>query len=99
MYSQDSEFTKNYKQAMHWYRRAAEQGNPEAQHNMAAMYFDGRGIPQDYVQAYAWFSVAAANGVEISPPERDKTAKRLTPEQLAKGQELAASYFEKYQPK
>ena len=91
--------TKNDKQAVAWWRKAAEQGHPFAQGSIAACYGDGSGVPQDYVQTYAWFSVAAANGVEEFAKSRDKAAKLLTPDQLAKGQELAASYFEKYQPK
>ena len=90
---------QDYKQAVTWYRKAAEQGDEGAQHNLGAMYGRGEGATQDFVKSYAWYSVAAANGSKQSSEARDNAAQRLTPDQLAKGQELAASYFEKYQPK
>jgi TPR repeat protein len=30
------------------------------------MYYNGNGVPKDDVQAYAWFSVARANGLNES---------------------------------
>lgn len=45
------------------YRKAAEQGDATAQFNLGVIYDNGRGVPQDYQRAYAWFSVAAVNGV------------------------------------
>ena len=38
----------------------AEQGDSEAHYNLGAMYRDGRGAPQDYVQAHLWFNLAAS---------------------------------------
>lgn len=40
----------------------AQQGNPNAQHNLGVHYFDGDGVPQDYRQAAAWFGKAAQQG-------------------------------------
>lgn len=90
---------KDHKKAFHWLLKSAEQGFAISQGAVGGYYGDGIGVPQDLVKAYAWFSVATANGVEDFMSSRDNTAQRLTPDQLAKGQELAASYFEKYQPK
>ncbi len=36
---------------MRWFRLAADQGVPSAQHNVGVSYETGRGVPQDYVQA------------------------------------------------
>ena len=46
---------------------AAEQGFALAQFNLGYMYGSGEGIPKDYVQAYAWYNIAA--------PQRNETAK------------------------
>ena len=40
----------------------AEQGNVAAQIVLGQMYYDGQGTPQDFKQAYIWFSVATAMG-------------------------------------
>ena len=40
----------------------AETGNPLAQFNLALLYYDGHGAPQDYEAAFHWFSRAANQG-------------------------------------
>jgi hypothetical protein len=52
---------QNYKEAAKWYRLAAEQGSVEAACTLADLYLNGRGVAQDLVTAYAWFSIAADN--------------------------------------
>jgi hypothetical protein len=42
-----------------WFRRAAEQGNADAMFNLAGLYGEGRGVPQDYAQEAAWLRKAA----------------------------------------
>lgn len=46
----------------HWYRQAAEQGNVDAQVNLAVLYKKGQGVPQDLTAAARWFRQAAAQG-------------------------------------
>ena len=50
---------KNYSEALKWYRKAAEQGNAEAQINLGGMYLYGKGVPQDNSKAVKWFRKAA----------------------------------------
>ena len=57
------------------------------------MYNDGIGVPQNAVMAYIWLSVAAAQGNEEARANRDKAVIQLTPEQLARGQDIAARCF------
>ena len=38
---------KDYKQAVYWFRKAADQGNAGAQYNLGAMYAKGEGVPKD----------------------------------------------------
>ncbi|MBS1875915.1 MAG: sel1 repeat family protein [Acidobacteria bacterium] len=40
----------------------AEAGDPPAQFNLALLFYDGRGAPQDYEAAFHWFSRAANQG-------------------------------------
>ena len=54
--------SQNDRQAVFWYRKAAEQGDAKAQFNLGVMYMDGRGVAQDDRQAVAWFQKAAAQG-------------------------------------
>jgi uncharacterized protein len=40
----------------------AAQGNAEAQYNLGLLYYNGRGVPQDYAKAREWFEQAADQG-------------------------------------
>ena len=46
----------NYVEAAFLFRKAAEQGDGDAQFNLGLMYAKGKGVPQDYVEAYKWYS-------------------------------------------
>jgi TPR repeat protein len=82
--------------AMAEFRPLAEQGNILAQYQVGWAYYNGLGVPQDYIEAYAWYSVAAANGSVNAAGRRDALARELTPSQLEKGQGLARIYFSQY---
>ena len=58
------------------------------------MYDNGYGVPKDNVRAYVWWSVAASQGNEYSKVFREMVSERLTPDQLARGQEIATKCFE-----
>ena len=62
MYANGQCVTQDYKQAVHWYTESAEQGNANAQNNLALMYSIGEGITQDYKQAVYWYKQAAEQG-------------------------------------
>ena len=89
---------QNHFRAFHWYTKAATQGNDWAQFYLGRMYHLGHGVSKDYVKAYAWRSVATRQGAKkgTTRPDLDTITKKLTPGQLAEGQELAAEYWEKY---
>jgi len=83
-------------EAVHWYRRAAEQGNTRAMSNLGVMYDDGEGVPQDDVQAHLWFNLAASRLTgeqrEIAVRGRDNVADRMTPEDRSEAQRLAREW-------
>ena len=45
---------KDLQQAAEWYKRAAEQGDPQAQVALGNMYLSGEGVPQDISKAAFW---------------------------------------------
>lgn len=47
------------REAAHWYRRAAEEGNPQAQYVYALMYLTGSGVARDDKQGMSWLQLAA----------------------------------------
>jgi TPR repeat protein len=52
----------NYKKAVKWYRKAAEQGVAEAQCNLGNMYINGEGVKQDLSKAKMLFGQSCDNG-------------------------------------
>ncbi|WP_275113977.1 tetratricopeptide repeat protein [Psychromonas antarctica] len=42
--------------------KIAKQGDAEAQYNQGLIYFNGKGVPQDYKQAAMWYRKAAEQG-------------------------------------
>ena len=51
MYANGQSVPKDFTQAVYWYKKAAEQGLPDAQYKLADLYLNGRGVPKDYTQA------------------------------------------------
>ena len=54
--------TKDLRATASWYRKAADQGLPIAQHNLGVMHRDGIGVARDGRQARDWFRKAAEQG-------------------------------------
>ncbi|HUT50770.1 MAG TPA: hypothetical protein VM325_15635 [Alphaproteobacteria bacterium] len=77
---------------MRWYRKAALQGDADAQNNLGLMYANGEGVPKKHVMAYMWWSLAAAAGNKEAAKNLDIVKKRMTPAQVAKAQEMAAKW-------
>ena len=53
----------NYKKAIEWYEKAAEQGDAEAQYNLGVMYENGQGVDVNYKKAIEWYEKAAEQGL------------------------------------
>jgi hypothetical protein len=53
---------QDYKEAVNWFRKAAEQGHAMAQFNLGRMYYDGQGVAQDFKEAVNWYRKAAEQG-------------------------------------
>ena len=62
MYYNGQGVRQDYTQAVQWYRKAAEQGDAEAQYNLGLMYYKGEGVRQDLALAQEWFGKACQNG-------------------------------------
>ena len=68
-------------------RLAAERANADAQYLLALMYFEGKGVPLDYAEAYRLLTPVASR---LAPGEsrdraarlRDFLAQRMTPEEV-----------------
>jgi len=90
-----------YPEALDWFRKAAYQGHARAQFYLGVSYEVGEIIPQDFVEAYAWYSVSAAsrkdNGQDIE--YRNRVAKRLSASGIERAQTRARKLHDAIQAK
>jgi len=60
--AQAQTFDDGLAEAVKWYRKAAEQGDADAQFNLGVMYDEGHGVLQDDAEAVKWYRKAAEQG-------------------------------------
>ena len=83
---------EDYAEAVHWFRRAADQGLKTAQWFLGTMYQTGYGVQQDYVQAHMWYNLSAAQGWGAAAENRTMLERAMTPAQVAEAQKLAREW-------
>lgn len=93
-------------QAAHWYLKAAESGNPEAQNQVGYFYQTGIGVRVDLERAAHWFQLASSSGMGWAKVnlgvsylrgegvrQNVSTARQLFLEGVDKGIGLGATYL------
>ncbi|GEM_PF-4742584 len=59
MFYKGQSVSQDYKKAVHWFTKAAEQNHVIAQSNLGLMYAKGQGVNQDYEVAAKWLKMSA----------------------------------------
>jgi TPR repeat protein len=62
MYKAGLSVHRDYKQALAWYRKAADQNLADAEQEMGYFYQSGLGAKRDYAQALSWYRRSAIDG-------------------------------------
>ena len=86
---------KDLKEAVKWFRKAADQGLAVSQYNLGAMYANGQGVGQNNVTAYAWWNIAATDGDPDAKNNKPVLAKRMTPAQITEAEALVKEMVKK----
>jgi TPR repeat protein len=83
--------SRDYAEALKWFRKAAEQGNGDGLANMGDAYAGGYGVPQNYVLAYMYVELAQAREAKtlILKMTRVAVLKNVTKAQIAEAKSLA----------
>ncbi len=61
-YAEGNGVPKSEAEAFRWWRRAADQGNADAQNMMGNCCFDGYGVERNYSYAVGWYRLAVEQG-------------------------------------
>lgn len=72
---------------------AADAGEPIAQLNLGRAYASGSGLEQDPVTAYAWFSIAAAQGNDAARIERNRLAQTLPIRLVDEAERMVSNWY------
>ncbi len=82
----------DYTKAFQDFSEMARLGQPTAQYDLAVMYLRGEGTRQSDIYAYAWASLAAANGVEHAKELADHVRPGLAPGSEKIAADIMADY-------
>ena len=72
-----------------WFRKAAEQGDAMAQHNLGVSYATGNGVTQSDVNAYKWWNLAAKQGYEDAIHNLGTLAARMSKEDIEQAKNIS----------
>ena len=92
MYFKGNGVPRDYAQAVSWYRKAADQGDTDAQYALGVSNYNGEGVSKDNKLAYFWWLLSSAQGFEKAIERRDYLEKTLTSQQCAKIQAAATNW-------
>ena len=79
----------DYMPAIRLFRPLAEQGDAKAQHLIGMMYHKGQGVARNSVRAFAWFSLAAAQGDREASASLREVSQTMTAEELSQARAMA----------
>ncbi len=80
--------------AIEWFRRAAEQKYTPALSALGAQYWAGKGVSQDYAKAYFWYDLALAQGDENADSHLQDISTELTQDEVANTHEQAKAWLQ-----
>jgi len=83
--------SKNLPKAAKWYRKAANQGYPQAQYNLGLLYEDGKGMTKNYHKATQWYKRAAKKG--LSEAQNNLAVLYILGKGVAKDENRAETLF------
>lgn len=87
---------RNDAEALRILLRFAETGSMDTQIRLATLYEQGRGTPRSFIDAYQWLLIASASSNtsygELAKFRADQLELKMTPAQIAEGQQLASEF-------
>ena len=98
MFAQGHGVTHDEKTAVMWMRRAADGGDAGAQFNLgnrcyrASMKTAASTAAESRIEAYKWYSLAAAQGYGTSQSSCDVVTMSMSREEVAEGNQRAAAF-------
>ena len=83
----------DYATASWEWRRLARLGYSPALYNLGVVYYAGKGVPQDDVEAYKWLNLAASRGYKPALDNRHMVADKMNAAQFTEAQRRAREWW------
>lgn len=83
----------NLQEAISFITQSAQLGHKEAQLKLGLFYFQGKGVPQNYVYSYSWLNLASAQGVTEAFNAKNLLQTKMTPDQIKEAERLSQEVF------
>jgi TPR repeat protein len=87
---------RDRKLAAKWYLASAKRGYRKSQRRLGTMYALGYGMPKNYIKAYAWWKISAAQQSPKALSNLKKLEVHMTTEQINYGKKLSKQYYETF---
>lgn len=84
-----------YNSAARQWLALAERGNRAAQYNVGRLFYYGRGVSRDRIEAYKWFFIASKNGVRRGDDAMRIAERRMTSREIAEARIRAREWYRK----
>jgi hypothetical protein len=72
----------------------AEKGDIKVQYNLGLMYYQGQGVPKDYVKVYKWLNLAAVQDNKYAKDKNIITSK-MSKAHIIEAKKLASEFVPK----
>lgn len=79
-----------------WFEKAAKQGYQKAQHMLGVRYAKGLGVAKNYIDAYAWLSLANDSGDKQISEALTRVRGKLSEGQISEAEMLASEFSQAY---
>jgi len=80
------------KEAVRWYRAAAEAGDAKGQFNLGALYTTGDGVERSPAKAYLWLNLSSAQGETLAENMLNDYKHGMTTTEIVEGERLLRDY-------
>jgi hypothetical protein len=81
-----------WREAVKWFKKAADQGYASAQYELGIRYEYGEGVLQDFVFAHVFYNLSASMGYGNARLALKELTKRMTPDSVARAQKMARNW-------
>jgi len=84
-----------YNSAARQWLTLVERGNRAAQYNVGRLFYYGKGVRRDRIEAYKWFFIASKNGVRRGDDAMRIAEQRMTSREIAEARVRAREWYRK----